>query len=95
MLFRSQDLQRQVEQSKQTSLNQLYQSADPARAAESATSSAAQFQQPSVFAPLSNMFSGLSNQYLTNKLLSMYKLPGYSFPGQQAEQGSNFAPLPK
>lgn len=91
----AQSLQQQVESARQTALNQLYQSADPASARQQAISSASQFQQPSAFGPLSNMFSNLSNQYYLNAL-SQNNNPNQAalayLAGQQ-RQPSTGAPL--
>lgn len=69
-------LRQQIDAAKGTLLNQLYQSADPAGAAQQAVSTAASIAQPSTFAPLANQFSGLLNQYVVSSLLR--NQPGYS-----------------
>jgi hypothetical protein len=69
------DLRRQLDTAKGTLLNQLYQSADPAQAAQQAVSTAASFSAPSSFAPIANQFSGLLNQYVVSQLLR--NQPGY------------------
>ena len=69
-------LKQDVEASRQDSLKQLYQTADPAQAFQSAINTSSQFRQPSVFAPLNNMFAGLAQQYMTSQLLKGYQQPG-------------------
>lgn len=69
----AQDLQRQIEASKNQQLGYLYQSADPAGAGAQAISSAASFAQPSTFAPVANAFSNLLNQYYYSQLINAYK----------------------
>lgn len=66
----AQALQRQIEDERNTLINQLYQSADPARGVQAAISAASNFAQPSTFAPLANSFAGLINQYYTSQLLN-------------------------
>lgn len=65
----SMELQRGVEDRRNSIIGQLYQSADPAGARASAVGTAASFTQPSAFAPLVNMFSNLANTYYTDALL--------------------------
>ena len=65
----AQDLERQVEDRRNSILGLLYQSADPASARSSAVTTAASFRQPSAFAPLVNVFSNLANQYYSSALL--------------------------
>lgn len=76
----AQQLQRDVENSRQSAIEMLHQSANPGEAVQSAISSASQFRTPSSFAPLSNMFSNLANQYYMNQVLSQYRggVPAYS-----------------
>jgi hypothetical protein len=69
-------LKQDVEASRQNALKQLYQTADPAQAFQSAINTSSQFRNPSVFAPLGNMFAGLANQYMTSQLLKGYQQPG-------------------
>jgi len=68
-------LKQDVEASRQNALQQLYQTADPAQAFQSAINTSSQFRNPSVFAPLGNMFAGLANQYMTSQLLKGYQQP--------------------
>lgn len=72
-LAQAQALQQQVEAQKNTLLNQLYQSADPAGAKAGAISSAAGFSVPSVYPILANQFQGLAQQYYMNQLLNNYR----------------------
>lgn len=69
----AQDLQRQILESKNALISQLYQSADPAQGMQQAIGTAASFRQPGVYAPLANQFSGLINQYYMNQLLNSYR----------------------
>lgn len=66
----AQALQKQVEESRQNLINQLYQTADPAGATQDAISTAASLRQPSFYAPLTNSFSNLLNQYYASALLN-------------------------
>jgi hypothetical protein len=66
----AQQLQRQVESAKSSEIGTLYQSADPAGAAASATSTAASFAAPPTFAPLANSFANLLNQYYVGQLIN-------------------------
>lgn len=78
------NLQTQVQNSRQNAINNLYQSADPAGAAASAVSSAAQFSVPQSFTPILNAFSGLANQYATNQLFNNYTPTQYAGSPQQS-----------
>lgn len=64
----SQDLQKQVENSRQQAINNLYQTGDPTQAIQSAIGQASQIQAPSFIQPLSNAFSGIMNQYALQQL---------------------------
>jgi hypothetical protein len=84
-------LKRGVEDARQQAINQLYQSADPAQALQGAVRSALNFQQPSTFAPIANMFSNIANQYATSQLLNSYRQP---FGVASNDQLSNYlAPI--
>lgn len=72
-ISQAQGLRGQVENQRQTLLNQLYQSADPANAGAGATQVAAGYAQPSTFAPLGNMFANLANQYYMSQLINSYR----------------------
>lgn len=81
-------LKKEIEDRRQQTIQQLYQTADPSQAFQSAISSASQFRQPSVFAPLTNMFSNLANQYYINQAIKGYQgqgnvgsQPQYDFSG--------------
>lgn len=89
-IAQSQQLQQNVESQRQTLLNQLYQSADPANAASSAVNVAASYAQPSTFAPLSNMFGNLANQYYLSQLINSYRPTSYvsSPPTYSASAGA-------
>jgi len=81
------DLKSKVESGKQNVIDSLYQSADPLQAKAKAISIASQFQNPDPFAPLSNMFGNLTNQWTTNSLLSSYQ-KGQNFAGGGSSSGS-------
>lgn len=68
-------LQSNINSAKQSEINTLQQTADPAGAAASATSIAAGFATPSTFQPLQDQFTGLLNQYYSSQLLNNYR-PG-------------------
>lgn len=75
------ELQKAVEDRRNLIIGQLYQSADPANARQSAISTAASFRQPSVFAPLANTFADLINSYYTNQFLEASRrstVPSYA-----------------
>lgn len=95
-ISQAQDLQRQVESQRNTLLNQLYQSADPAQAQQAAIATAASMQAPSTFAPLVNQFSGLLNQYYISQLINQQKNatgPVYGGGSGGYGYGAGFAPL--
>ena len=69
----AQGLKQQIENARQGSINQLYQTADPAGAARTAIGTASQFQRPSVFAPIGNAFANAISQYQTNRLIDTYR----------------------
>jgi hypothetical protein len=79
----AQQLKTNIEQARQTAIDQLYQTADPARATAGAISAAAGFSIPQTFTPLANMFSNLLTNYYTNQLLSGTQTPQYILPGSQ------------
>ena len=68
-------LKQQVENSRQQAISQLYQTADPARAFQSAIGSAANLNVPSPFGPVTNMFANLAQQYYANQLMNLYNQP--------------------
>ncbi len=69
----AQDLQRQVEDRKTNLLGMVYSGADPANAISQATSTAAGFKPNSVYAPISNMFGDIANQYYLNQIMNSYR----------------------
>lgn len=83
-------LKKQVEDARNQAINQLYQTADPSMALNSAISAASSVRQPSVFGPLANMFSSLANTYITNQMLDTYKTGGMGYGG---DSYSMYAPL--
>lgn len=87
----AQNLQQQVQNSENTELSNLYQSADPAEANASAISTAASFSAPSVFPALANQFSSLLNTYYTNNLINTFGQTNDTIQqllaGQQNSQG--------
>ena len=90
-LEQANQLRRDIEGSRQQAISQLYQSADPAQALQGAVRSAIGFQAPSTFAPATNMFTNLAQQYATRQLLNNYRQPF----GAPTVDYSNFsAPIP-
>lgn len=69
----AQGLRSQVEGSRNNALSLLYQSADPGAATGLASREVAGFQQPSMFAPIGNLFGNLVNSYYTRKLINSYQ----------------------
>ena len=69
---KAQDLQSSVESAKNTQFQNLYASADPSNAGAQAIQTASNFAAPSTFAPLTDMFNGLVNQYYSSKLINSY-----------------------
>lgn len=63
----SNDLQKQVEGQKSNLIAQLQASADPSSVSQQALGTAASFSAPSVYQPLSNLFSNFTNMYLANQ----------------------------
>lgn len=76
----AQDYQKQVEAARQQAINQLYMTADPSQGLQSAVSSAAQFQVPQTFTPLTNMFTNLANQYAMRQMYNNYSPMQYTNP---------------
>lgn len=89
----SNDLRKQVAGQKSSLLGQLYASADPANAQSASIGAAASLQQPSVYGPLANQFSGLINQYYMNSLLNP-NTPTTGTTGTTPSYGAGFAPIP-
>lgn len=77
-LAQSQELQREIEASRQAAIAQLYQTGDPSQAVQSAITASSQFQRPSSFPALANAFSNIANQYYTSQLINSYH-PGYGY----------------
>lgn len=75
----AQQLRSDVRNSKLQAIQQLYQTASPAQAQASALADASRFTAPSQFAPLSNGFSNLVNQYAMNQQIAGFQ--------QQPSQG--------
>lgn len=89
-LEQANQLKRDVESARQQSVSQLYQTADPGQATQQAISSAASLRQPSTFAPIANMFSGLANQFYINQALNNFRQPTYGL-GMGTNQGTSLA----
>lgn len=92
-LEQANQLRRDVENSRQQEISQLYQTGDPAQASQSAISASAGFQRPSVFAPLGNLFSSLANQYYTNQVLNSYRQPFYGYGSQSPNYSMALGPV--
>ena len=86
-------LKEKVESGRQGVLDTLYQSADPGQARSKAISVASSFQNPNAFAPLGNMFSNLTNQWVTNQLLQSYQ-KGAAYAGGNSTPTYSLAPIP-
>lgn len=86
-------LQSNINSAKQSEINTLQQTADPAGAAASATSTAAGFATPSTFQPLADQFTNLINQYYSSQLLNNYRpgstgaVAGYQPPVSSTNDG--------
>jgi len=91
-LAQANQLRKDVEGARQQAISQLYQSADPAQALQGAVRNAIGFQAPSTFAPVANMFTGLAQQYATDRLLNNYR-QAYAAPGY-AQNNNYLAPIP-
>jgi hypothetical protein len=76
-ISQAEQLQQGVETQRQNLISQLYQGADPANAGASAIQVAANASQPSTFAPLSNMFANLANQYYLGQVINAYRPTSY------------------
>jgi hypothetical protein len=92
-LEQANQLRRDVESARQQAVNQLYQSADPAQALQGAVRAASSFRAPSTFAPITNLFTNLAQQYATNQLLNSYRQP-YGAPSSYQGVGNFLAPIP-
>lgn len=71
------EVKQAVENSRQQAIQQLYQSADPAQAFQSAIANAASLRTPSAFAPISDMFGNIARTYYLNQILNNYRTPTY------------------
>lgn len=91
----AQELQTNVENSRQSALAQLYATSDPQGASASALNSAASFQVPSAFAPVGQAFADLASQYAINNQLSQYNQPQYYSSQQGLSTPVNAGALPK
>lgn len=78
-LEQANQLQKDIENARQQAIQQLYQTADPSQATQGAISAASQFQKPSIFAPLGNLFSNLAQQYYVNQVLKSQQQPFYGY----------------
>lgn len=74
------ELKKNVEESRQQDIAQLYQSANPAQGMQSAIANASQLRIPSTFAPLGDLFSNIARQYYTNQALNNYRNQGAGGP---------------
>ncbi len=72
-ISQGQDLERQIQDKKTNLLNMVYSGADPANAISQATSTAAGFRPNSLYAPISNMFGDIANQYYMNQMMNQYR----------------------
>lgn len=86
------DLQNQVQNSKNQQLNYLYQSSDPGGATAQATATAAGFRTPSAIPQLANQFSSLLNQYYTGQLINNYRPVSYVQSPQFGQGQQTFEP---
>lgn len=66
----AQNLQQQVQGQENTLVSEAESAQNPSAVASQALSTASQFQSPSVFQPLGQMFNNWSNQYLTGQYAS-------------------------
>lgn len=62
------DLRKQVEGQKSNLIAQLQASGDPSSVSQQAIGTAAAFQAPSTYQPLSNLFGNFTNMYLANQI---------------------------
>lgn len=96
-LSQAQQFQQQVEQQKNTLVNQLQASSDPLAIAQGALSQASSIQAPSLFAPVGNFFSNWSNQYAASKAADSFTqnntlLNNALASGLAGTGSTNFAP---
>lgn len=74
----AQSLQQQIAQEQSNLIGQANAAADPLSIAQGAVGTAAQFQTPSAFTPIGNMFQNVANTYLGSQLASTYNPQIYS-----------------
>ena len=82
--------QSQVMQAYQNAMSQLYNTTSPSQTAQSGVAQAAQFSVPQTFAPISNMFSNLANDYATRLLYSSAPSTTYTTPYMNQSGGTQF-----
>lgn len=84
------DLRTNVENQRGALVNQLNASGDPVNATQSALSTAANFQSPSAYQPLGNLFTNWANMYLAKQYTGQPNVQtnaGYGYnPYQQQNQ---------
>lgn len=85
-LSQAQALEAQVNQEQNTLIGQAETAANPSSIAQQAVGAASQFQAPSAFAPVGQLFSNWQNSYLTNQLSNAYQ-PVLSSGGQTTTAG--------
>lgn len=88
----AQSLQQQIEQARENALSQLYQSANPAQAGQTALNTAQQFTAPSVYQPIGNAFSNILNQYALRQAYNNTPQLGYSAPATNFNANSGALP---
>ncbi len=72
----SNQLRKSIEDARQESISQLYQTADPARALQGAISQASQLRAPSALQPIGDLFGNIARQYYINQALNNYRQGG-------------------
>lgn len=87
------ELKKAVEDSRQSDIAQLYQSANPAQGMQSAIANASQLRIPSTFAPLGDLFSNIAKQYYVNQALNNYRGQGVGGYGDGSLTNILSAPL--
>lgn len=88
----AQSLRSDVQNSKLQAMSQLYQTANPAQAQQTALADASRFTAPSAFAPLANGFSNLVNQYSMNQQIAGYQQQPGGFGGGGGGYGQYTSP---
>lgn len=85
--------QNQVMNAYQNAVSSLYNTTNPSQAAQSGVATAAQFNVPQTFTPISNMFSDLANNYATRMLYNSGSSgggAGFVTPYMNTSGGSSF-----